>query len=158
MDNRKEFGIQKRKKITLYSLRRHAKTVISDQAGQDYSEWFIGHAKSPYWGKKEEARREIYQTKIMNYLTFLDYGTLETTGKNIEKQLVEKDKQIENLKEMDKIKSEEMQLMNERMNKRELEYQLEYRLTDKRITHLESMINNHEADERKSQNKNKTKP
>jgi integrase len=100
---RKE-GMQRRK-ITLHSLRRNAKGVISDQAGQDYSEWFLGHAKSSYWTKKEPYRREIYATKCMKYLTFLDYTTLEATGKNIEAKLSEKEMQIQGLEE--KIKSME---------------------------------------------------
>jgi integrase len=47
-----------RRKITLHSLRRFVKTVISDQTNQDYSEWFLGHNKSPYYTKKEPDRRE----------------------------------------------------------------------------------------------------
>lgn len=94
LDARKE-GKQKRRKTTLHSLRRFVKTVISDQTNTDYSEWFLGHNKSPYYTKKEPQRREIYATKCMKYLTFLDYSTLETTGKNIEAKLSEKDKQIE---------------------------------------------------------------
>jgi integrase len=97
LDERKEQGIQKRRKITLHSLRRFVKTVISDQTNQDYSEWFLGHNKSPYYTKKEAERREIYATKCMRYLTFLDYTTLETTGKSIELKLSEKDKQIQDL-------------------------------------------------------------
>lgn len=92
MDERKE-GMQRRK-ITLHSFRRFVKTVISDQVNQDYSEWFLGHSKSPYYTKKELARREIYSTKCMKYLTFLDYTTLEATGKNIDAQLSEKDDRI----------------------------------------------------------------
>jgi hypothetical protein len=57
LDERKEQGIQKRRKITLHSLRRFVKTVISDQTNQDYSEWFLGHNKSPYYTKKEVERR-----------------------------------------------------------------------------------------------------
>ncbi len=95
MDGKKEGGINKRRKITLHSFRRFVKTVISNQVGQDYSEWFLGHSKSSYWTLKEQHRRDIYQTKCMKYLTFLDYTTLETTGKNIESRLLEKDKQIE---------------------------------------------------------------
>jgi integrase len=94
MDERKEDGIYKRRKITLHSFRRFVKTVISNQVGQDYSEWFLGHSKSPYWTLKEVGRREIYATKCMKYLTFLDYSTLEATGKSIESKLVEKDKEI----------------------------------------------------------------
>jgi integrase len=92
-DQRKE-GMQRRK-ITLHSFRRFVKTVISDQVNQDYSEWFLGHSKSPYYTKKELARREIYATKCMKYLTFLDYTTLEATGKNIETRLQEKDSEMQ---------------------------------------------------------------
>jgi len=53
MDQLKE-GMN-RHKITLHSFRRFVKSVISSQAGQDYSEWFLGHAKSPYWTLKEPA-------------------------------------------------------------------------------------------------------
>jgi hypothetical protein len=59
LDERKEQGIQKRRKITLHSLRRFVKTVISDQTNQDYSEWFLGHNKSPYYTKKEVERRTL---------------------------------------------------------------------------------------------------
>jgi integrase len=96
LDQRKE-GKQRRRKITLHSLRRFVKTVISDQTNTDYSEWFLGHNKSRYYTKKEPERREIYATKCMKYLTFLDYTTLEATGNNIEAKLSEKDKQLEAL-------------------------------------------------------------
>jgi integrase len=99
MDERKEEGIHKRRKITLHSFRRFVKTVISDQTNQDYSEWFLGHSKSPYYTKKESERREIYTTKCMKYLTFLDYTTLEARGKSIEANLQEKDRVIAGLKE-----------------------------------------------------------
>ena len=96
MDERKE-GLQRRRKVTLHSFRRHAKTIISNQAGQDFSEWFLGHSKSPYWTLKESARREIYATKCMNYLTFLDYSALESKGNTIESKMEEKDEQIDSL-------------------------------------------------------------
>jgi hypothetical protein len=92
LDERKEQGVQKRRKITLHSLRRFVKTVISDQRNQDYSEWLLGHSKSPCYTKKEPDRREIYATKCMKYLTFLDYSTLEAIGKNIEAKLSEREK------------------------------------------------------------------
>jgi integrase len=99
MDERKEDGKGRRRKITLHSLRRFVKTVISDQVGQDYSEWFLGHAKSPYYTKKEVDRREVYATKCMKYLTFLDYNTLEARGKSIEAKLQEKDREIYSIRE-----------------------------------------------------------
>ena len=63
MDKRKEEGVYKRREITLHSFRRFVKTVISNQVNQDYSEWFLGHAKSPYYTIKESGKREIYATK-----------------------------------------------------------------------------------------------
>jgi integrase len=99
LDERKEGGKQRRRKITLHSFRRFTKSVISDQVSQDYSEWFLGHSKSPYYTKKEHERREIYATKCMKYLTFLDYTTLEARGKSIEANLREKDREIAALKE-----------------------------------------------------------
>jgi integrase len=99
MDERKEDGLGRRRRITLHSLRRFVKTVISDQVGQDYSEWFLGHVKSPYYTKKEIDRREIYITKCMKYLTFLDYSILEARGKSIEAKLREKDQEIDLMKE-----------------------------------------------------------
>jgi integrase len=98
LDERKE-DVRSRRKITFHSLRRFTKTVLSDQVGQDYSEWFLGHARSPYYTKKEIDRREIYATKCMKYLTFLDYTSLEARGKSIEAKLQEKDREIYSIKE-----------------------------------------------------------
>ncbi|MGB6593898.1 MAG: site-specific integrase [Candidatus Nitrosopolaris sp.] len=99
LNERKEGGKQRRRKITLHSFRRFTKSVISDQVSQDFSEWALGHNKSPYYTKREAERREIYATKCVKYLTFLDYTTLEATGKNIEANLQEKDREIAGLKE-----------------------------------------------------------
>jgi integrase len=96
MDERKDGMF--RRKITFTSVRRLVKTVVSTQVSKDYSEWFLGHSKSSYWTMKEPVRREIYATKIMKYLTYLDYSELETTGKNIEAKLEEKDKELQILK------------------------------------------------------------
>jgi hypothetical protein len=98
MDERKEGSKQRRHKITLHSFRRFVKTTIGDQVNSDYSDRFIGHAKSSYYTKKEHERRQMYATKCMKYLTFLDYETLETTGKNIEAKLSQKDKELDALK------------------------------------------------------------
>ena len=97
LDERKEDGIQGRRRVTLHSFRRHAKTVISDQVSSEYSEYYIGHSHSPYWTKKESERREIYADKVMRYLTFLDYSRLEATGKSVEARLASKDREIADL-------------------------------------------------------------
>jgi hypothetical protein len=96
-DKRKE-GAQRRK-ITLNSFRRFAKSVASDQVSSDFSEWLIGHAKSSYYTKKQEEKWQIYRDKCMKYLTFLDYAVLESTGKGIQNQLSEKDARIHSLEE-----------------------------------------------------------
>jgi integrase-like protein len=97
LDDRKE-GMRRRK-ITLHSLRRFVKTVISDEVGGDYSEWFLGHNGSVYYTKKEPERREIFLTRCMKYLTFLDYTALEARGKSIEAKLSEKDLEMQAIKE-----------------------------------------------------------
>ncbi|MGB6590889.1 MAG: tyrosine-type recombinase/integrase, partial [Candidatus Nitrosopolaris sp.] len=115
LDERKEGGKQKRRKITLHSFRRFTKSVISDQVNQDFSEWAIGHNKSPYYTKKEPERREIYATKCMKYLTFLDYTTLEARGKSIEANLREKDNEMQAMKTRHE---QDMEAMREEMNQR----------------------------------------
>ena len=115
LDERKEEGKQKRRKITLHSFRRFVKTLISDQTNQDYSEWFLGHSKSPYYTKKEPDRREIYATKCMKYLTFLDYSTLEATGKNIEVKLSEKEKEIQLLRHRDSVNADAIQNLSDQL-------------------------------------------
>ncbi|MGB6528962.1 MAG: tyrosine-type recombinase/integrase [Candidatus Nitrosopolaris sp.] len=113
LDERKEGGKQKRRKITLHSFRRFTKSVISDQVNQDFSEWFLGHNKSPYYTKKEYERREIYATKSIKYLTFLDYTTLEARGKSIEANLREKDNEMQAMKTRHE---QDMKAMREEMN------------------------------------------
>ena len=89
--------------------------MISDQTNTDYSEWFLGHNKSPYYTKKEPERREIYYTKCMKYLTFLDYTTLEATGKNIEAKLSEKEKEIQLLRQRDSMNADAISSLSDRM-------------------------------------------
>jgi integrase len=86
-------------KISFHSLRRYAKSVISNQVSSDYSEYLLGHRHSPYWTIKEEERKEIYVKKCMPHLTFLDYTALENTANNIVVKLEEKDSQIAKLTE-----------------------------------------------------------
>ena len=73
--------------------------MISNQASQDYSEWFLGHTKSPYYTYKELVRREIYAIKCMKDLTFLDYSVLEARGRGTKAGLQEKTKEIQALQD-----------------------------------------------------------
>jgi integrase len=108
-------GMPKRRKITLHSFRRFVKTTISDSlAGSDYSEWFLGHSKSTYYVSKPEVRAEIYATKCMKYLTFLDYSTLEATGKTMEARDNEREKEMQI---MGQKYEEKMNAMQEQMNR-----------------------------------------
>jgi len=96
MNERKEGML--RRKITLHSFRRFVKTVLSTQVSQDYSEFYLGHARSTYWQMKEPERSKIYADKCMDYLTFLDYSALESKGKSVESKLEQKDKEIQDLR------------------------------------------------------------
>jgi len=115
LDERKD-GM-KRRKITLHSFRRFVYTTISDQVGKNYSEHWLGHAKSEYHVKKEDQKRELYFTKCMKYLTFLDFEQLETTGKNIELKLEEKDRELAYLREAGIENKELMTAMSDRLIK-----------------------------------------
>ncbi len=113
IDARKE--ISRRRKYTPHSLRRFAKSVISDTANQDYSEWFLGHKKSPYYIKKEYELREIYRTKCMLHLTFLDYTTSDSISKDIEARLEEKDRLIATLQEKDLMSKDALATLSDRL-------------------------------------------
>jgi hypothetical protein len=79
----REYGNKSRRKITFHSFRRFVKTTISDLGYQDFSEWFIGHAGSTYWRKKDSEKAELFR-KIEPYLTFLDITGLESKGADME--------------------------------------------------------------------------
>jgi integrase len=99
-----------RREVTLHSFRRFVKSTISDLGHQDFSEWYIGHAGSTYWRKKDKEKAEIFK-KIEPYLTFLDIGQLERQGADMQTEIeelrdtnqflinqqIERDKKIENL-------------------------------------------------------------
>jgi hypothetical protein len=70
---------------------------------------------SEYHVKKEDQKRDLYFTKCMKYLTFLDFEQLETTGKNIELKLEEKDRELAYLRQRDLKHEVEMKEMNDRI-------------------------------------------
>jgi integrase len=79
----REDGNESRRVITFHSFRRFVKTTISDLGYQDFSEWFIGHAGSTYWRKKDSEKADLFR-KIEPYLTFLDITGLESKGADME--------------------------------------------------------------------------
>jgi hypothetical protein len=116
MDERKEGPLkQNRRKIGLHSFRRFVKTMTSQQVNQDYSELILGHSKSPYYTLKESDRREIYATKCMRYLTFLDYSALESTSKNIEEKLLAREQEIFQLKRRDMMTTTNVQQLSDQV-------------------------------------------
>jgi hypothetical protein len=84
----REDGNETRREITLHSFRRFVKTTISDLGYSDYSEWFIGHAGSTYWRKKDSEKAEIFK-KIEPYLTFLNIPQLERQGADLQTKIEE---------------------------------------------------------------------
>ena len=90
-----------RRKITFHSFRTYVKSQIAVHINSDYSEWFLGHSGSTYWNIPENQRIELYK-KCMKYLTFLDYPTVESVGKDFESKLEEQEKRHEEqMKSMD---------------------------------------------------------
>ena len=86
-----------RRKITLHSLRRFTKTTISDCAGKEYSEWFLGHAKSSYYVNKPEVVQRHTPKSASNIS--LSLITLHVAEKRVEAQIAQKDKEIEVMKD-----------------------------------------------------------
>lgn len=108
MNQRKDGEGTQRRQISFHSFRRFVKTAISNQGYQDFSEWILGHRSSlaaRYYTVKEQERKEIYK-KCMKYLTFLDYATVQTVGKDFESKLKERDQEVNQLKDrMEELES-----------------------------------------------------
>jgi integrase len=96
---------KRRRQITLHSLRRFVKTTISDLGYADFSEWFIGHAGSSYWTKKDSEKAEIFR-KIEPYLTFLNVHQLERQGADIQTKVEELEQLNQAMRDRDKMKDD----------------------------------------------------
>jgi hypothetical protein len=105
-----EDGNERRRQITLHSFRRFVKSTISDLGYSDYSEWFIGHAGSTYYRKKESEKVEIFH-KIEPYLTFLNVYQLERQGADIQTKIEELEFLNQSFRERDKSKDESLSLL-----------------------------------------------
>lgn len=115
LDLNKKRDDGKRYEITLHSFRRFVKTVVEDQTSHSFSEYLIGHKKSPYYNKKEPERRELFRTRCMRYLTFRDYSALEAAGKSIDVKLEEKVKEIAYLRKRDEMNNDALVSLSERL-------------------------------------------
>ena len=99
----REDGNERRRQITLHSFRRFVKTTISDLGYADYSEYFIGHAGSTSWRKKDSEKAEIFR-KIEPYLTFLNVHQLQRQGADIQTKVEELEELNQSLRQRDKVK------------------------------------------------------
>jgi hypothetical protein len=95
----------RRKQITFHSFRRFVKTTISDLGYSDFSEWFIGHAGSTYWTRKDSEKAEIFH-KVEPYLTFLNIPELERQGADIQTKVEELEELNQSLRNRDKMKDD----------------------------------------------------
>jgi integrase len=110
----REDGNNKRRKITLHSMRRFVKSTISDLGYQDFSEYFIGHSGSTYWTKKESEKAEIFK-KIEPYLTFLNVHQLERQGADIQSRVNELEELNESLRERDRTKDDAIAQLSDQL-------------------------------------------
>ena len=101
----REDGNEGRRQITLHSFRRFVKTTISDLGYADFSEWFIGHAGSSYWTKKDSEKAEIF-CKVEPYLTFLNVHQLERQGADIQTKVEELEQLNQSMRDRDKMKDD----------------------------------------------------
>lgn len=113
MDEHKEGMF--RRKITLHTFRRYVKSVAANETSSDYSEWLLGHQKSPYWVIKETQRGEIYKNKLMPFLTFLDYKAIENTSKGIVAQLEQKDREIAFLRNRHSLNEDTINTLSDKL-------------------------------------------
>jgi len=104
----------RRREITLHSLRRFVKTTVSDLGYSDYSEWFIGHSGSTYWRRKESEKAELFN-KIEPYLTFLNIHQLERQGADIQSKVQELEDVNQALRNRDKMKDDAIAQLSDQL-------------------------------------------
>src|ERR1041385_1679407 len=110
----REDGNERRRQITLHSFRRFVKTTISDLGYFDFSEYFIGHAGSTYWRKKDSEKAEIFR-KVEPYLTFLNIHQLERQGADIQTKVEELEELNQSLRNRDKIKDDAIAQLSDQL-------------------------------------------
>jgi hypothetical protein len=104
----------KRRQITLHYFRRFVKTTISDLLYADYSEYFIGHAGSTYWRKKDSEKAEIFR-KIEPYLIFLNVHQLQRQGADIQTKVEELEELNQSLRQQDKVKDDAIAQLSDQL-------------------------------------------
>jgi integrase len=75
-----------RRKITFYSFRRYVETMVEDHTSANFADYILGHKKSPYYNKKENERRDLWEEKCHAELIYLDYNAVEKYAKKVENE------------------------------------------------------------------------
>jgi hypothetical protein len=111
-----------RRKITLHSFRRFVKTTISDLGYSEFSEWFIGHAGSTYWRKKDFEKAEIFH-KVEPSLTFLDFPSLERKGADFQTKIDTLEHENQKLRQHDSMNTDAVATLSDQVMKLMVEVQ-----------------------------------
>jgi integrase len=111
-----------RRKITLHSFRRFVKTTISDLGYSEFSEWFIGHAGSTYWRKKDLEKAQIFH-KIEPSLTFLDFPSLERKGADFQTKIDTLEQENQKLRQHDSVNKDALSTLSDQVMKLMVEVQ-----------------------------------
>jgi hypothetical protein len=111
-----------RRKITLHSFRRFVKTTISDLGYSEFSEWFIGHAGSTYWRKKDSEKAEIFR-KVEPSLTFLDFPSLERKGADFQTKIDTLEQENQKLRQHDSVNKDALSTLSDQVMKLMVEVQ-----------------------------------
>ena len=110
----REDGNERCRQITLHSFRQFVKTTISDLGYFDLSEYFVGHAGSTYWRKKDSEKAEIFR-KVEPYLKFLNIHQLERRGADIQTNVEELEDLNNSLRQRDKIKDDAIAQLSDQL-------------------------------------------
>jgi integrase len=111
---REDNNNKKRRKITLHSFRRFAKTTISNLGYSDFSDFFIGHSGSTYWRNKDSEKAELFR-KIEPYLTFLNIIQLERQGADIKRKMDELEELNRSLAHRDQVKDDAISQLSDQL-------------------------------------------
>src|SRR6476619_7459396 len=78
------------------------------------TKYFIGHAGSTFWRKKDSEKAEIFR-KIESYLTFLNIHQLERQGADIQTKVEELEELNQSLRQRDKVKDDAIAQLSDQL-------------------------------------------
>jgi chromosome segregation ATPase len=78
------------------------------------TKYFIGHAGSTFWRKKDSEKAEIFY-KVEPYLTFLNIHQLERQGADIQTKVEELEELNQSLRQRDKVKDDAIAQLSDQL-------------------------------------------